>query len=266
MLTTSFSVVFRYRQDAVFFETLRQKHGTDEIKAWVEYTKYKSSMKERREVIECNQFDLIEGSSRGRWKPGEYKKWLHGLLKFGKNYRKIAEYVGSRDYSQIKTFGKKYFGSGGKIPKSEGDIYKMIAKAEEERNSNTMIDCGADVTKGDATLARPDDKVAAVKCDESGHKSTTRRALRGDGHSSRSSTIKSSATKRKADAVEKTKGATSTKRQKHGQTQMGLNTCRAHRRIQRDVYIGPGWEIDLYDKSIGKRTRWISPTRKMRFR
>ena len=53
---------FRYRKDAVFFESLRQKHGTDEIQAWVEYTKYKSSLKEPRYVIECDKYDLIEGS------------------------------------------------------------------------------------------------------------------------------------------------------------------------------------------------------------
>ena len=120
--TLSWSIVFRNRKDAEIFETLRQKHGTDEIQAWVEYTKFKTSKNERREVVACNQYDLIDGASVGRWSEDEYKRWLQGLLKFGKNYKKIKDYLGSRTYSQIKTFGTRYFRTGGVIPKSEEEL------------------------------------------------------------------------------------------------------------------------------------------------
>ena len=39
-----------------------------------------------------------------------------------KNYNKIAEYVGSRSFLQILTFGGKYFRSEAKIPKGEEEF------------------------------------------------------------------------------------------------------------------------------------------------
>ena len=57
----------RYRKDALIFESLRKKYGTDEIQAWVEYTKIKYSNNEPRDVIECRKYDRIGAlDSNGR--------------------------------------------------------------------------------------------------------------------------------------------------------------------------------------------------------
>ena len=146
---------------------MRRKHGTDEIQAWVEYTKYKSSLKEPRYVIECDKYDLIEGSSLGRWTEKEYEKWLQGLFKFCpknshlKNYQKIADFVGSRNYSQVKKFGAKYFRSGGKIPRSNEELKKMLEQVETKRKMNIIMSRHIN-SKSDLIANHPNPNAASI--------------------------------------------------------------------------------------------------------
>jgi SHAQKYF class myb-like DNA-binding protein len=109
-----FQISHRNRKDAVKFEALRQEFGTDEIEAWAKYTNWKMEIGERREVIACHKYDTAPGGvSTGRWSKDEHKQFLQALVKVGKSYRKIANLIGSRKYSQVKSYGKKYFYEGG---------------------------------------------------------------------------------------------------------------------------------------------------------
>jgi len=44
--------------DAQLFESLRQKHGDDEMVAWMEYTKIKHSKRSSRNVLNPEQYDV----------------------------------------------------------------------------------------------------------------------------------------------------------------------------------------------------------------
>ena len=66
---------YRNRKDAVKFEALRQEYGVDECEAWVEFTKWKREIGERREVIACDMYDFKDGASE-RWSLAKPKKYV----------------------------------------------------------------------------------------------------------------------------------------------------------------------------------------------
>lgn len=46
---------------------------------------------------------------QGRWTEEEHQKFLEGLKMFGKDWRSIEEYIGSRTCAQIRSHAQKYF-------------------------------------------------------------------------------------------------------------------------------------------------------------
>ena len=57
-------ISFKYRVDAVEFEKLRIKFVTDEVQAWIEYTRQRSAKKMDRRVLDEKAYDHVRGSSR----------------------------------------------------------------------------------------------------------------------------------------------------------------------------------------------------------
>lgn len=45
----------------------------------------------------------------GRWTDAGHRRFLEGLKKFGKDWRLIEEYIGTRSCSQIRSHAQKYF-------------------------------------------------------------------------------------------------------------------------------------------------------------
>lgn len=45
----------------------------------------------------------------GRWTDEEHEKFLEGLKMYGKDWRLIEEYIGSRTCAQIRSHAQKYF-------------------------------------------------------------------------------------------------------------------------------------------------------------
>lgn len=46
---------------------------------------------------------------QGRWTQEEHDKFLEGLKLFGKDWRQIEEFIGSRTCAQIRSHAQKYF-------------------------------------------------------------------------------------------------------------------------------------------------------------
>jgi len=56
------------------------------------------------------QNDQCKDNSRnGRWTKEEHKKFVEALSKFGKNWKKVEEYVGTRSGTQVRSHAQKYF-------------------------------------------------------------------------------------------------------------------------------------------------------------
>ena len=47
--------------------------------------------------------------SSGRWTKEEHQKFIEGLKKFGKNWKQVEEYVGTRNGAQIRSHAQKFF-------------------------------------------------------------------------------------------------------------------------------------------------------------
>jgi SHAQKYF class myb-like DNA-binding protein len=56
---------------------------------------------------ECEDFNLPK--KRGHWSKEEHGRFLEGLQKHGKDWKKIVECVGTRSSNQVRSHAQKYF-------------------------------------------------------------------------------------------------------------------------------------------------------------
>lgn len=54
-------------------------------------------------------YDKSASKSSGRWTKEEHQKFIEGLKKFGKNWKQVEEYVGTRNGAQIRSHAQKFF-------------------------------------------------------------------------------------------------------------------------------------------------------------
>lgn len=59
--------------------------------------------------IETSHDPKTESLTRGRWTDAEHHKFLQAIRLFGKDWRKVQEYIGSRTGAQIRSHAQKYF-------------------------------------------------------------------------------------------------------------------------------------------------------------
>jgi len=75
----------------------------------------------------------IDSKAIGRWTKEEHQRFVDGLKKFGKNWKLIEDYVGTRSGSQIRSHAQKYFIKMGKdfnFDSSEPEIPSQIPKKD----------------------------------------------------------------------------------------------------------------------------------------
>ena len=56
----------------------------------------------------------------GRWTESEHQRFLQGLNLFGRKWTKVAEVVGTRSTSQVRSHAQKYFAKLGKVRNQGG--------------------------------------------------------------------------------------------------------------------------------------------------
>jgi SHAQKYF class myb-like DNA-binding protein len=59
--------------------------------------------------VNNNQTIIVGSQYQGRWTDEEHEKFLEGLHLFGKDWRRIEEFIGSRSCAQIRSHAQKYF-------------------------------------------------------------------------------------------------------------------------------------------------------------
>ena len=64
--------------------------------------------------------------SQGRWTDEEHDKFIDGMRLFGKDWRRIEEYIGTRSCAQIRSHAQKYFN------RLQRDLAKGIKRPDAE--------------------------------------------------------------------------------------------------------------------------------------
>ncbi|CAI2364573.1 unnamed protein product [Moneuplotes crassus] len=105
----------------------------------------------------------IRGHQQGRWQIGEHKKFIEALRKYGKDWGKVQQYVGSRSSTQARSHAQKFF--------------QKISK-----NNNIKADGIMDLINGPV---EPGSKIEKMlyEYDDSAEDRSMRRSYRGESQS-----------------------------------------------------------------------------------
>lgn len=74
----------------------------------------------------------FEGAT-GRWTREEHKRFLEAMNEYGKNWRKVQEYVGTRSTTQVRSHAQKY------LAKQEGKNYFSLIKHLKEEEGEMKV-------------------------------------------------------------------------------------------------------------------------------
>lgn len=50
-----------------------------------------------------------QNKTMGRWTKEEHERFIEGIRKYGKNWKKVEEFVGTRNGAQIRSHAQKFF-------------------------------------------------------------------------------------------------------------------------------------------------------------
>lgn len=71
----------------------------------------RSYRKRKEERSHDNEMVKIGRSKNGRWSLMEHVRFLEALKLFGKNWKKVEEYVATRTSTQARSHAQKFFGN-----------------------------------------------------------------------------------------------------------------------------------------------------------
>lgn len=76
------------------------------------------------------------GKSTGRWTREEHKKFIEGLKKYGKNWKKVEGFIGTRTGTQIRSHAQKFFN---RIKREVDNKESPAEMAEQMKNAEGML-------------------------------------------------------------------------------------------------------------------------------
>jgi len=84
----------------------------------------------------------------GRWTKEEHQRFVEGLRKFGKNWKKVEEYVGTRSGPQIRSHAQKFFirldrefSLGGKNPANLLNLETTPERSRKASDCSNSTNC-----------------------------------------------------------------------------------------------------------------------------
>ncbi|EAR84229.2 Myb-like DNA-binding domain, shaqkyf class protein (macronuclear) [Tetrahymena thermophila SB210] len=114
-----------------------------------------------------NTIQNPNGSNTGRWTREEHLRFVKGLGMYGKNWKKVEEYVGTRSGAQIRSHAQKFFnkiqrenaksnsksGNNGKNGNLQSeDSFPQMRKRQQSTQSNYSCDFASDDGEGENDL------------------------------------------------------------------------------------------------------------------
>lgn len=95
-------------------------------------------------LLQVSQKNQDNSKSAGRWSREEHQKFVEGVTKFGKNWKKVEEYIGTRTGAQIRSHAQKFFIRLTKEYKKRSEKSEREGEREKEREkgrgrSNSIV-------------------------------------------------------------------------------------------------------------------------------
>ena len=93
--------------------------------------------KRRKKYIYKKSKPKSEGKAKnGRWSTLEHLKFLEALKRFGKNWREIEKFIGSRTSTQARSHAQKFFAN---IEKEDQDLETFLSSFSLEELDDLKI-------------------------------------------------------------------------------------------------------------------------------
>lgn len=86
-----------------------------------------------------------QGRTSGRWSKEEHHRFIEGLTKFGKNWKKVEEHIGTRTGAQIRSHAQKFFIR----------LTKEFKKRVDKDHSGSAVRTGDDYHMDEKKIANP---------------------------------------------------------------------------------------------------------------
>lgn len=112
-----------------------------------------SSHQQRDSKKEQANSSANASSQHGRWTKEEHEKFVKGIVLFGRNWKKVEEFIGTRSGAQIRSHAQKYFSKAAKEAK-EAEKKKVLGGSS---SSSTSSSCNHHHRDQPATASSPGD-------------------------------------------------------------------------------------------------------------
>lgn len=68
-----------------------------------------SALQNHSSLLELDDEKCGGSRTSGRWSKEEHHRFIEGLTKYGKNWKKVEEHIGTRTGAQIRSHAQKFF-------------------------------------------------------------------------------------------------------------------------------------------------------------
>ncbi|CAG9317216.1 unnamed protein product [Blepharisma stoltei] len=109
-----------------------------------------------------------EDSNTGRWTQREHKAFLLGIKLYGKDWKNISEYIGTRTSDQVRSHAQKYYLRIANVKKYREEAQDFVAKEFEliegpRSHQDQATQYGEGMTFSDVPLTSPFDSTEYKK-------------------------------------------------------------------------------------------------------
>ena len=149
----TFNITKRTKKKIKFFTTTKYFKNTNNLFFGKDHNKNIQKICQKKKLFQTNKYfyrdNSIENINGGRWSYEEHIKFIESFVNYGKNWKTIQKYVGTRSYKQIISHAQKFllrlkelntdkycFNLRKNNIKSLSDVINLISRNNKTNKSN----------------------------------------------------------------------------------------------------------------------------------